>query len=276
MLSTIDNPAISSNFRATTWILLGGLTFQLLATLLTLRITLLLSTILLFSRLLPTLMITRGLLPNAELSAVHPGKTSVLFPNRDGSPSSHLQKPASQGVAVLILGIRISHPLGLFAPGAKQTGDFFFSLVKDLNSHPIEENGWLGGSTVSGHPSDASSNGHLSIIGYFRSMDDLNRFAHGKEHREAWNWWNANAGKMPHIGIYHEAYDVPAHHWETVYLQTPRMGLGAARVKGRVRRKESVGGCWEGVWRSSAGRMGREGEGWMVVGMGTRIDTDTL
>ncbi|CAO2653337.1 Nn.00g027480.m01.CDS01 [Neocucurbitaria sp. VM-36] len=256
MLAAIDNPAIASNFRATTWILLGGIAFQLLASILGLRITITLASILLLSRLIPAIMISRGSLQNPELETVIPGKTAVLFPTRDGSSS---QKPASQGIAVLILGVKISHPLGLFAPGAKQTGDFFFSLVKDLNEHPTE-NGWLGGSTVSGHPTDTSSSGHLSIIGYFKTMDDLHKFAHGPAHREAWNWWNANAGKMPYIGVYHEAYDVPAHHWETVYLQTPRLGLGATRI-------QDENGEWKiplvdaskGVWRSSAGRMGRNG-----------------
>jgi hypothetical protein len=94
-------------------------------------------------------------------------------------------------------------------------------------------------------------------------MDDLHRFAHGDKHREAWNWWNKNVKSMPHIGVYHEAYDVPAKNWEAIYLQTPKLGLGGGKV-------EMGDGTWEdmlvdarkGVWRSSAGRMGRS-EGWV-------------
>lgn len=69
---------------------------------------------------------------------------------------------------------------------------------------------------------------------------------------------------MPYIGVYHEAYDVPAKSWEGIYVQTPRLGLGAGKV-------EVDDGKWgdmlvearSGVWKSSEGRMGRS-EKWGV------------
>lgn len=69
---------------------------------------------------------------------------------------------------------------------------------------------------------------------------------------------------MPYIGVYHEVYDVPAKSWEGIYVQTPKLGLGAGKV-------ELEDGTWgdmlvearKGVWRSSEGRMGRS-EKWAV------------
>jgi len=254
IIAFIENPIISSNFRTTTWIIIGALIFQLLSMILTTRIAVLLSLLGLFSRIVPTMLIATGKIPNTELQTVVPGKTTAMFPADDGSNTLN---PSGKGLALLILGVKISHPMGFFSPGAKKTGDFFLSLVKDLNANPAEH-GWLGGSTVFGNPSSSSENGHFTLIGYFKSMDDLHRFAHGAAHRDAWNWWNKNVKEMPHIGVYHEAYDVPARHWEAVYLQTPKLGLGQGKV-------QMEGGEWKdlmvdarkGVWRSSAGRMGR-------------------
>jgi Domain of unknown function (DUF4188) len=252
----IDHPIISSNLRTTSWIIVGALLFSAATSLLGRNIATLLALIALSTRLVPALLVATGRRPNEQLQEVMAGKTTALFPNADGTTEG--AKPSNQSMALLILGIKISHPLGYFAPGAKQAGDYFQSLVKDLNEHPTEH-GWLGGSIVQGHPSRPGELGHLSIIGYFKSMDDLHRFAHGAHHREAWNWWNKNVKSMPHLGVYHEAYDIPARHWEAVYLQTPKTGLGQAKVQvASGEMKSVIADARKGVWKSSAGRMGRE------------------
>jgi len=242
----LNNPVISANFNTTTWLVIGAIAFQALSLILTHRIVTLLAISVLVFKLVPTILITRGSLPNEELQKVVPGKTTALFPKPDGSTGS----PSGRGFALLILGVKFSHPLGVFAPGVKETGDFFQKLVKDLNERP-KENGYLGGSLQQGE------NG-LSIIGYFESMEELHAFAHAPMHREAWNWWNKNVKDMPHLGVYHEAYDIPANHWEAVYLQTPKLGLGNSKVFMADGRVESViADARKGVWKSSAGRMGR-------------------
>jgi hypothetical protein len=263
----IENPIISSNFRTTTWIIIGAFLFQLLASILTTRIAFFLSFVALLSRLIPTILITAGKLPNEQLTSTMSGRTAAMFPAEDGSKSTN---PAGKGLALLILGVKITHPLGFFAPGAKQTGDYFSSLVKELNTHRTEH-GWIAGSTVQGNPSSSSESGHFTLIGYFKTMDDLHKFAHGSMHRETWNWWNKNVKNMPHIGVYHEAYDVPAKSWEAIYVQTPKLGLGAGKM-------EIANGEWEdmlveakkGVWRSSEARMGRSDK-W---GKDERVDHD--
>ena len=248
-LKLLDNPIIANNFNTTTWLIIGALTFQLLTLILTSRIATLFALAVLFAKVVPTTLVATGKNPNEELSTVIPGKSAALFPKADGSSGT----PGGHGLALLIIGLKISHPLGIFAPGAKETGDLFSSLVEDLNEHR-GENGWLGGSAARGN-----ENGHVFLIGYFKSMDDLHAFAHAPHHREAWNWWNKNVKNMPHIGVYHEAYDIPAHHWEAVYIQTPKMGLGKSEVRLDDGTWESViHDARKGVWRSSAGRMGRE------------------
>jgi hypothetical protein len=245
----LNASAIKAQLNTTTWLVLGALLFHGLSILLTQRLALLLAFAALFVRLVPAILISTGQIPNEELQQVAPGKTTALFPQPDGSKGS----PAGRGFALLIIGVRISHPLGLFAPNAKQTGDFFLDMVKTLNEHP-GEHGYLGGEFI-----QRAQGNSLSLIAYFESMHALHEFAHGAQHREAWNWWNKNVKNMPHLGVYHEAYDIPAHSWEAVYLQTPRMGLGNVKTKledGSM--KEVLEDARKGVWRSSAGRMGRE------------------
>jgi hypothetical protein len=239
---------IQTQMNTTTWLVLGALIFQGLSLLLTQRLALLLAFAAFFAAIVPTILTSTGLTPNADLKTVQQGKTTALFPNADGSKG----KPSGRGFALLIIGIRINHPLGVLAPGAKIAGDHFVSMTKTLEQNKAEL-GYLGG--LSFQADDYNS---PSMIMYFESMEKLHEYAHGAQHREAWNWWNKNVKNMPHLGVYHEAYDIPAHSWEAVYLQTPKMGLGATEVANKDGRLVSViEDARKGVWRTSAGRMGR-------------------
>jgi hypothetical protein len=260
IVNIIDHPVLSTNFRTTTWVIMGGAIVQLLSFLLTQRIAIFLCVGALVFRLIPTILISTGTILNPELGNVSPSKTTVMFPKEDGSGDLN---PAGRGVALLILGIKIAHPLGFLAPGAKEAGDFFTSLVEELNNNRTKY-GWLSGSIVHGIPDGGSEeNGHLSIIGYFKTVKDLHDFAHGEKHRDAWNWWNKNASDLPHIGLYHETYDVPKHSWEAIYLHCPPLGLAQAKleIEGKDGKREwtdLIVDAKKGVWRSSAGRMGRK------------------
>ena len=53
---------------------------------------------------------------------------------------------------------------------------------------------------------------------YFRTNEGLHAFAHSPIHRKAWDWWNANYRRFGHLGIMHEAYEVPRKHWENIYV----------------------------------------------------------
>lgn len=61
---------------------------------------------------------------------------------------------------------------------------------------------------------------------YFRSVEDIHRFAHSPLHREAWDWWNSITATHPHLSIMHELYSAPAKGWENIYVNYHRTGVG--------------------------------------------------
>ena len=56
----------------------------------------------------------------------------------------------------------------------------------------------------------------LTIISYWRSLEDLHAFARSEAHRAGWDWFNREQKKCPHIGIQHETYLAPKGHWENI------------------------------------------------------------
>lgn len=69
------------------------------------------------------------------------------------------------------------------------------------------------------------------LVQYWRSADDLIRYAHDAdgEHRPAWRAFNSRARQAAGaVGIWHETYVVPAGAHETVYAHMPPTGLAAA------------------------------------------------
>ena len=50
------------------------------------------------------------------------------------------------------------------------------------------------------------------VLAYFKSHEDLQAFAHGKQHREIWDWWNAlvKKDKVGHLCIAHEVFCAPS------------------------------------------------------------------
>ncbi len=62
-------------------------------------------------------------------------------------------------------------------------------------------------------------------------MEGLNRFAHDKVHRKAWEWYYGEfVGKLgfSHLGIYHEAFEARAGKWEVIGQNMPSTLLTAA------------------------------------------------
>ncbi|MDT3329311.1 DUF4188 domain-containing protein [Microbacterium sp. KSW-18] len=67
------------------------------------------------------------------------------------------------------------------------------------------------------------------LVQYWSSLEKLYAYASAPEqaHRPAWTSFNRNARKHPGaIGVWHETYRVAAA--ESIYVDTPPMGLGAA------------------------------------------------
>jgi len=89
------------------------------------------------------------------------------------------------------------------------------------------------------------------IVQYWRSFEDLERFANDPDdaHTAAWrNYWK-RVGKDDRTGIWHETYLVRAGEYEAVYGNMPPFGLGKASrlvtmaegstARGRLKRRVS-------------------------------------
>ena len=66
------------------------------------------------------------------------------------------------------------------------------------------------------------------IVQYWRSMDDLERFARKPDgrHAEVWReWFRAAQHKNPSVSIWHESFFVPAGRYEAVYQNVSPIGL---------------------------------------------------
>jgi fumigallin biosynthesis monooxygenase-like protein len=73
------------------------------------------------------------------------------------------------------------------------------------------------------------------VIQYWRSVEHLEGFARDARapHHPAWKTWNRLVGyRRPHVGIWHESYQIKAGNYECLYGNMPRFGL--ARAAGHV------------------------------------------
>ncbi|EGS20283.1 uncharacterized protein CTHT_0040220 [Thermochaetoides thermophila DSM 1495] len=187
---------------------------------------------------------------------VIPGRTTAQLPKPGESEFSGV--PSDQDIVVFHLGARCNHPLGVLSPGGKELGEHFDACNRELMERK-EEFGCLGYSQWLG--TEDNANGTILAIYYFRDIEGLNRFAHDVVHRRAWEWYHGEFARKrgwSHIGIFHEAFQVPAGAWENIYVNMPPTLMGAAATKsedGWVRTLIEANGL---VWRSQYSRMGRK------------------
>ncbi len=94
-------------------------------------------------------------------------------------------------------------------------------MLRTLYQHP--EKGFLGAQTL------ISWRG-VTTIQYWRSFDDLEKFARDKDdpHLEAWRKFNKSIGSDGSVGIFHETFLVDARKYEALYGNMPVLGLAAA------------------------------------------------
>ncbi|OCK76366.1 hypothetical protein K432DRAFT_306517 [Lepidopterella palustris CBS 459.81] len=218
---------IRDQFTLSTWILLGA-AIQGTLLLLPLRPTYVIgpSFALLALKLIDTICVTLGWRRNAYLDGTIGSKFSTLLPQPDGTFGSARQtaNPDDGKVAVLLLGFRTNHPLGPLSPGARETGAYFTTMNKHLESN-ASTNGFLGSTAYLG--TGRTTKSEIMTTFYFRSLADIETFAHGPVHREGWDWWNKTVKEHRHLGISHEVYEAPRGKWETVYMNYHKTGMGA-------------------------------------------------
>ena len=120
---------------------------------------------------------------------------------------------------VFLIGMRINKPLAFskWVPTAMAMGPMLRSLAKD------PESGFLGGETIF-YP------GGVGLIQYWRSTEDLERFARSPQepHLKAWQRFNRAVGKDGSVGIWHETFRVAPGAYEAIYANMPRFGLATA------------------------------------------------
>jgi heme-degrading monooxygenase HmoA len=96
-------------------------------------------------------------------------------------------------------------------------------MYADLERN-AEEHGFLGLSTY--HGSDSVTQPSILNVIYFRSLEQLLKWAHGKSHRDGWDWWSSNLPDLNEISIAHEVYSVPAGKWENIYSNSAPFDFG--------------------------------------------------
>lgn len=80
----------------------------------------------------------------------------------------------------------------------------------------------------------------VTVVQYWRSVEDVYRYARSPEHehRPAWQAFNARARRADgSVGIWHETYAVPAGGHESIYVAMPPSGLARATSEVPVARR---------------------------------------
>ncbi len=68
------------------------------------------------------------------------------------------------------------------------------------------------------------------LVQYWRSFEHLTAYAQNRtqSHLPAWSAFNKAIGSNGDVGIWHETYKISAGNYESIYVNMPKYGLGAA------------------------------------------------
>jgi len=120
---------------------------------------------------------------------------------------------------VFLIGMRINRFFAFWKwiPTALAMGP----MLQTLFRHP--EKGFLGGETIFYWRG-------VGLIQYWRSFEDLEKFARNREdpHLRAWQRFNKAIGSDGSVGVWHETYLVEPGRYEAVYGNMPVFGLASA------------------------------------------------
>ena len=122
-------------------------------------------------------------------------------------------------LVVFLVGFRFNGVRGLLS--AVQTFTKMPAMLSALERKP--ELGCLGGHVAFGWRT-------AYVIQYWRSYDDLERFAHmpAEAHLPAWRWYARLGKKGSGSGVWHETFRVAAGAYESIYVNMPQFGLAKA------------------------------------------------
>ncbi len=121
-----------------------------------------------------------------------------------------------RGLVVFLIGSRVNHWWQL--PILWGVGMAMGRMLRELSADP--DSGLLSYESYGGRTT--------LMVQYWRSIEDLHRYAHAKEreHVSAWRRWAKRWGLGGAVGIWHETYDVAPGSYECVYHHMPKFGLG--------------------------------------------------
>lgn len=185
---------------------------------------------------------------NTFIAGVIPGRATAQLPAEDSG--QYGSTPAARPLVVFHFGVRFNHPLGVLAPGAKETAAHFENMIEVLNQDRQDceaagresRFGLLGASNFRG--GERESHATLLYVLYFKDLEGLRRFADDPIHVRGWEFLRHSGHN--HISAFHETFCVPAGSYETVYVNSPPVLLGETAVRCH---QERVGGD-EVVWMS--------------------------
>lgn len=161
--------------------------------------------------------------PSPYAGGVVRGRPSAQQPAGGGALGP---EPGARGLVVFVLGIQWNHPRGVLSPGGPEMGRRFGEMHAELLRRRAEL-GVLGASEWAG--AGPTSGTSMAFVYYFADVANIHVFAQEALHRDAWDWFKARG--LPHVGIFHETYAVPAGAYETIYENCAPVGLGRASVR---------------------------------------------
>ncbi|PWY99556.1 hypothetical protein BCV70DRAFT_201125 [Testicularia cyperi] len=252
LLSNTAYAVLRDNFRISTWMALGSCVQAAAVCVFGASLWVLVLPLgVVLYKLLRVVLEVYGIIPNAHMAGVIPGLATCFIPNDEGE---YTGSPSSHNLAVLLITARCNHPLGMLAPGFKEMGQYFASIV-DWCETDSTAKGFLG-MTQWLNAADRRTSNELLAIGYFRRVEDIHRLAHDVIHKQAWKFWNTRNYRLGYISISHEIFNAPPGNWECIYGNSKPAGLGSTVFQ------SSKDGLWrsplvrvKGPLRSSAGRL---------------------
>lgn len=212
-------------------------------------------------RIVKGLLETFGLKNNPYLKDAIPHRVTTLVPDAD---TGDLQEPSQNKMVIMLLGAKSNHPMGLFAPQFAAIGDWLEKMDQMFLKDEVP--GFLGQTGFNRF--DERGAIESVYISYWRSIEDLWKFAHTSTHRDAWQWWEKNIKSNGYVGINHEIFEADAKHWENVYINFQPTLMGATTYLRKGGKSEAgvvpdeyispLVDASRGKLAKSSGRLGRE------------------
>ncbi|WP_130858812.1 DUF4188 domain-containing protein [Gracilibacillus phocaeensis] len=123
-----------------------------------------------------------------------------------------------QDIIVFIIGMRINKRYAIHKWGPVFSA--MPGMIKELYENQ-EKLGFLSVETYFGLRTTL-------MVQYWRSTEDLLSYAKGEKHVTAWRNFNKKMADNDAVGFYHETYQIKSGHYESIYRNMPKFGLGKA------------------------------------------------